>query len=225
MERFIGEGNQLPGAQTLVWRRGELVDFQSAGYRDRDNRLPVEEDTIFRIYSMPKPLVSVAAMMLFEEGHFQLFTPVSEFIPGFRNLKVFKEEDSETGAWVTEKPNHPVTIHELLTHTSGLPYGLQAAHHPVARRYNEMQLEGDALPLDQVVEKILEQPLAFQPGSRWHYSGSTDVLARVVEIISGKSIDQFLQQRLFDPLGMKDTGYFLPAEKHGHLSEIYCIAN
>ena len=225
MERFIGEGNQLPGAQAIVWRRGELVDFQSAGYRDRENRLPVEEDTIFRIYSMTKPIVSVAAMMLFEEGHFQLFTPVSEFIPGFRNLQVFKEEDPETGAWVTEKPNHPVTIHELLTHTSGLTYGLQAAHHPVARRYNEMQLEGDALPLDQVVEKILEQPLAFQPGSRWHYSVSTDVLARVVEIISGKSIDQFLQQRLFDPLGMKDTGYFLPAEKHGRLSEIYCIAN
>ena len=145
MERFIGEGNQLPGAQALVWRSGELVDFQSAGYRDRENRLPVEEDTIFRIYSMTKPIVSVAAMMLFEEGHFQLFTPVSEFIPGFRNLQVFKEEDPETGAWVTEKPNHPVTIHELLTHTSGLTYGLQAAHHPVARRYNKMQLEGDAL--------------------------------------------------------------------------------
>ena len=93
MERFIGEGNQLPGAQALVWRRGELVDFQSAGYRDRENRLPVEEDTIFRIYSMTKPIVSVAAMMLFEEGH-SSFYPVSEFIPGFRNLQVFKEEDT-----------------------------------------------------------------------------------------------------------------------------------
>ena len=128
MELFIGEGNQLPGAQTLVWRREELVDFQSAGYRDRENRLPVEENTIFRIYSMTKPIVSVAAMMLFEEGHFQLFTPVSEFIPGFRNLQVFKEEDPETGAWGTEKPNHPVTIHELLTHTSGLTYGLSLIH-------------------------------------------------------------------------------------------------
>ncbi|HJO44459.1 MAG TPA: serine hydrolase domain-containing protein, partial [SAR324 cluster bacterium] len=189
LERFIGEGNQLPGAQTLLWRRGELVDFQSAGFRDRENRLPVEEDTIFRIYSMTKPLISAAMMMLFEEGHFQLFSPVSEFIPGFRNLQVFQKEDPQTVEWITEKMEHPVTFHELLTHTSGLTYGLQAAHHPVARRYNEMNLEGDSFSLEQVVDKILEQPLAFQPGSHWHYSASTDVLARVVEVISGKSID------------------------------------
>ncbi len=225
LERFIGEGNQLPGAQTLLWRRGDLVDFQSAGFRDRENRLPVEEDTIFRIYSMTKPLISVAMMMLFEEGHFQLFSPVSEFIPGFRNLQVFQKEDPQTGEWITEKMEHPVTFHELLTHTSGLTYGLQAAHHPVARRYNEMNLEGDSLSLEQVVDKILEQPLAFQPGSHWHYSASTDVLARVVEVISGKSIDAFLRERLFEPLEMKDTGYFLPPEKHDRLSEIYCIAN
>ena len=180
----------------------------------------MEEDTIFRIYSMTKPIVSVAAMMLFEEGSFPAY-PVSD---SSRDSEIsrFSEEDPETGAWVTEKPNHPVTIRTSDPHFRTDLWS-SGAHHPVARRYNEMQ-QGDASPLDQVVEKILEQPLAFQPGSRWHTVSPPMYWPEWWKSFPEKASTSFCSKAV-RPLGMKDTGYFLPAEKHGRLSEIYCIAN
>ena len=221
----IGKPGQLPGAQVLVWRRGDLSYFRWAGYRDLERGLPIEEDTIFRIYSMTKPIVSVALLMLLEEGRFRLDTPASEFIPKFADLDVFAGVDEQTGEMQTEGCKKPVTIHQLLTHTSGLTYEMHAEQHPVAKLYKQSSAERAPLSLEGMVDHLLNFPLAFQPGTRWHYSVSTDVCARLVEIISGQPIDRFLQERIFGPLGMRDTGYHVPPQELSRLAELYSIAD
>ena len=221
----IGKPGQLPGAQVLVWRRGDLSYFRWAGYRDLERGLPIEEDTIFRIYSMTKPIVSVALLMLLEEGRFRLDTPASEFIPKFADLEVFAGVDGQTGEMQTEERKKPVTIHQLLTHTSGLTYEMHAEQHPVAKLYKQSSAERAPLSLEGMVDHLLNFPLAYQPGTRWHYSVSTDVCARLVEIISGQPIDRFLQERIFGPLGMRDTGYHVPPQELSRLAELYSIAD
>jgi len=221
----IGKPGQLPGAQVLVWRRGDLSYFRWAGYRDLERGLPIEEDTIFRIYSMTKPIVSVALLMLLEEGRFRLDTPASEFIPKFADLEVFAGVDEQTGEMQTEGCKKPVTIHQLLTHTSGLTYEMHAEQHPVAKLYKQSSAERAPLSLEGMVDHLLNFPLAFQPGTRWHYSVSTDVCARLVEIISGQPIDRFLQERIFGPLGMRDTGYHVPPQELSRLAELYSVAD
>ena len=221
----IGKPGQLPGAQVLVWRRGDLSYFRWAGYRDLERGLPIEEDTIFRIYSMTKPIVSVALLMLLEEGRFRLDTPASEFIPKFADLDVFAGVDEQTGEMQTEGCKKPVTIHQLLTHTSGLTYEMHAEQHPVAKLYKQSSAERAPLSLEGMVDHLLNFPLAYQPGTRWHYSVSTDVCARLVEIISGQPIDRFLQERIFGPLGMRDTGYHVPPQELSRLAELYSIAD
>ena len=221
----IGKPGQLPGVQVLVWRRGDLPYFRWAGYRDLERGLPIEEDTIFRIYSMTKPIVSVALLMLLEEGRFRLDTPASEFIPKFADLEVFAGVDEQTGEMQTEGCKKPVTIHQLLTHTSGLTYEMHAEQHPVAKLYKQSSAERAPLSLEGMVDHLLNFPLAFQPGTRWHYSVSTDVCARLVEIISGQPIDRFLQERIFGPLGMRDTGYHVPPQELSRLAELYSVAD
>ncbi len=221
----IGKPGQLPGAQVLVWRRGDLSYFRWAGYRDLERGLPIEEDTIFRIYSMTKPIVSVALLMLLEEGRFRLDTPASEFIPKFADLEVFAGVDEQTGEMQTEGCKKPVTIHQLLTHTSGLTYEMHAEQHPVAKLYKQSSAERASLSLEGMVDHLLNFQLAFQPGTRWHYSVSTDVCARLVEIISGQPIDRFLQERIFGPLGMRDTGYHVPPQELSRLAELYSVAD
>jgi len=221
----IGKPGQLPGAQVLVWRRGDLSYFRWVGYRDLERGLPIEEDTIFRIYSMTKPIVSVALLMLLEEGRFRLDTPASEFIPKFADLEVFAGVDEQTGEMQTEKCKKSVTIHQLLTHTSGLTYEMHAEQHPVAKLYKQSSAERAPLSLAGMVDHLLNFPLAYQPGTRWHYSVSTDVCARLVEIISGQPIDRFLQERIFEPLGMRDTGYHVPPQELSRLAELYSVAD
>jgi CubicO group peptidase (beta-lactamase class C family) len=225
LQRTIGQPGQLPGAQTLIWRRGQLADFRCAGLRDIERGLPVTEDTIFRIYSMTKPVVSVALLMLLEEGRFRLDSPASEFIPQFADLSVFSRMNEQTGELITMPLKSPVTVHQLLTHTSGLTYEMHAEQHPVGQAYKRTVSKREGASLKDMVEHLLTLPLAYQPGTRWHYSVSTDVVARLVEVISGKPIDQFLQERLFDPLGMKDTGYHVAPESRSRLAELYCVGN
>ena len=221
----IGKPGQLPGAQVLVWRRGDLAYFRWAGSLDIERGLPIEEDTIFRIYSMTKPIVSVALLMLLEEGHFCLDTPASDFLPKFAELNVFTGVDEQTGELEIEAQKRSVTIHQLLTHTSGLTYEMHSEQHPVAKLYKQTSAERIRLNLEGMVDQLLTFPLAYQPGTRWHYSVSTDVCARLVEIISGQPIDRFLQERIFWPLGMRDTGYYVPPHELSRLAELYSVAD
>ena len=204
LERFIGEGNQLPGAQTLVWHRGELVDFHSAGFRDRENQLPIEEDTIFRIYSMTKPIISVAFMMLYEEGHFFLTDPVSKYLPGFDSLRVIRDpNDGVMGE--TDPIETPINMIHLLSHTAGFSHGLGG--NQLEQDYNKAMYQREHGDIQSRMNAMLEMPLLGQPGEQWAYSGSPDVLSVLIEQFSGMSTADFIQQRIFDPLGMDDTGY------------------
>ncbi|MFL7790885.1 MAG: serine hydrolase domain-containing protein, partial [Anaerolineae bacterium] len=170
-------------------------------------------------YSMSKPITSVAAMMLYEEGQFQLNTPVSEFIPGFKDTKVFVRE-TESGLELADMEQE-MTIHHLLTHTSGLSYGFHEDV-PVDALYREARQNlGEGATLEKMVEALSALPLAFQPGQGWRYSFSTDVLGYVVQAVSGQPLDVFLQQRIFEPLGMVDTGFYVPAVKIDRFAALY----
>lgn len=204
--RYVDDG-RLPGWQLAITRRGKVVYASTYGLRDKEAGLPVEPDTIFRIYSMTKPITSVAAMMLYEEGAFELKEPLHHFIPAFQSARVWHGGSSV--APLTEPMAEPIRIWHLLTHTSGLTYGFHYAH-PVDELYRKAGFDfGSARDLDLAgaCEKWATLPLLFQPGSRWNYSVATDVLGRVVEVISGLSLDEFFAQRIFAPLGMKDSGF------------------
>lgn len=222
MQKYLDQ-KRLPGATTLVARQGQVVYCESLGYRDLETRQPMTPDTILRIYSMTKPITSVAAMMLYEEGYFQLDDPVAEFIPSFKDLQVYV---SGTGDKVITEPlNRPMTIHDLLTHTSGLIYGFGDSG-PLPELYKQSSTDFGTHDgkLADVVERLSKIPLSFQPGMRWNYGVSTDVLGRLVEIVSGRSLDDFLQNRILEPLNMQDTGFAIPAAKVDRLSALYeCI--
>lgn len=212
MGSYVDRG-KLAGLSTLVSRHGEIVHFESIGQRDRERGLPMERDSIFRIYSMSKPITSVALMMLYEEGHFQLNHEVSRYIPEFKKLRVWAGGTNE--AWATKEPARPMTIRDLLTHTSGLTYGFMNQH-PVDRMYRRGGIDGSAtsqLTLKDMVEKLADIPLLFSPGEHWNYSVSTDVCGYLVEVLSGRPLDEFLQARIFAPLGMVDTGFMVPNDK------------
>ncbi|NQV72614.1 beta-lactamase family protein [bacterium] len=219
MQRQIDE-EKMAGGISLVYRKGELVHLQTYGYRDLEQKLPMTEDTIFRIYSMSKPITSVAVMMLYEEGHFLLSTPVSDILPEFAGLQVYDESAPNKRAELVR----PVTIEDLLTHTSGLTYGeILGMRSPVDSMYAAADMLSGNPNLEDFVTDLTAIPLRFQPGERWHYSVSIDVLGRVVEVLSGQSFDEFLQERIFDPLGMTDTGFSVPAEDLDRFSKVYSI--
>jgi CubicO group peptidase (beta-lactamase class C family) len=201
--RYVEEG-KLAGAVTLVARRGQVVYFDAVGQADLNTGAPMTQDTLFRIYSMSKPITAVAAMMLYEEGAFQLSDPVSKFLPELANLEVLEEDGSRVPAAL-------ITMQQLLSHTAGFSYGFDP-NDPVDQLYRQSQLM-TSTDLNQFVERLATLPLKFQPGSRWHYSVAVDVTGAVVERISGQSFDEFLQQRLFAPLGMHDTFFAVPADK------------
>jgi CubicO group peptidase (beta-lactamase class C family) len=218
MQRTVDEG-KCAGILTMVARRGQIAHLDCFGMMDVEAGKPMQSDTIFRIYSMSKPVTSVAAMMLYEEGYFQLNTPVSEFIPGFKDTKVFVRE-TESGPELADMEQE-ITIHHLLTHTSGLSYGFHEDT-PVDALYREVRQNlGEGATLEKIVEALSGLPLAFQPGQGWRYSFSTDVLGCVVQVVSGQPFDVFLQQRIFEPLGMVDTGFYVPAEKIDRLAALY----
>ncbi|MEY2462548.1 MAG: hypothetical protein QOH64_686 [Acidimicrobiaceae bacterium] len=204
--RYVDDG-RLPGWLLLVSRGGQVVHLSTYGQRDKEAALPVELDTVFRMYSMTKPVTSVAAMMLYEEGAFELKDPVARFIPAFADMRVFK--GGSALAPVTVPATEPMRIWHLLTHTAGLTYGFHHAH-PVDAIYRAAGFEWGSPPgadLAECCEQWAQLPLLFEPGSEWNYSVSTDVLGRVVEVASGQTLDRFFAERIFEPLGMTDTGF------------------
>ncbi len=211
---------KISGCQTLVARRGHVAYFRSEGLMDIERNTPMLDDTIFRIYSMTKPITSVALMMLYERGHFQLADPVYNYIPEWRNLQVYV--GGEAPNFETRSPDRPMTIRDLMTHTSGLTYGGDP-NHPVDRAYQEQGVSqrGEGTTLRSMVEKMAGLPLKFSPGTRWHYSLSTDVLGYLVEVMSGMSFDTYLQENIFDPLEMVDTGFQLGEDKQTRFAANY----
>ena len=213
MQRYIDRG-ELAGIQAVVARRGELAYARCFGQMDVAAGKPVQWDTMWRIYSMSKPITSVAVMMLYEEGHFHLTDPVSRFIPAFQEAKVFAGGTED--AFETVDPLREITIHDLLTHTAGLAYGL-SPDDAVEKIYIKQMWESEGFdrstPLADVIDTVAALPLAYQPGTDWRYSMATDVLGYLVQVVSGMPFDVFLQERILDPLGMIDTHFAVPRDK------------
>ena len=212
-ERYIQPG-KIAGCQVMVSRHRVPAYFQSFGDRDRERNKPVTDDTIFRIYSMTKPITSVALMMLFEEGRFQLNDPVYRFLPGWRDQQVWVQGEGDT--LETRPPASPMTMRHILSHTAGLTYGalLAADPHPVNAVYQRLGVQrGDGETIASFADKLAQVPLRYDPGTRWLYSLATDVCGCLVETISGQKFEDFLQQRIFQPLGMDDTGFWVPEHK------------
>jgi len=199
MQRYVDE-HKLPGVITVVARRGRIVHFQVVGRSDIENNKPMKTDTILRFYSMSKPVTSVAAMMLLQDGKFQLDDPVSKYISEFKDLQV--RERNGDGETVLRAPKREMTIRDLLRHTSGLTY-----------RYANANVLTRDQTLKDMAGKLGKRPLVFDPGTRWNYSVSTDVLGYLVEVVSGKPLDRFFQEEIFEPLDMRDTGFHVPADK------------
>ncbi len=217
--RYVDEG-LLKGWLLTVSRHGKLAYVASNGQRDAEAGLPVETDTLWRIYSMTKPITSVATMMLYEEGAFELTDPVSRYIPSFKDQRVFTGGSDQRP--VTVPASEPVRIWHLLTHTSGLTYAFHRMN-PVDAMYRAAGFDLGLRPgtLEESVDIWAAQPLLFQPGSEWNYSVSTDVLGRLVEVVSGQSLDEFFAQRLFGPLGMTDTAFYAQPDDLGRLAALY----
>ncbi len=221
--RYVDDG-RLPGWLILVARRGRVVHLDTYGYRDREQGLPVELDTVFRIYSMTKPITSVAAMMLWEEGAFELKDPVSRFIPAFADTRVWRSGSVTNPA--LEPMTEPMQIWHLLSHTSGLTYGFLYAH-PVDELYRRAGFEWGTpagQDLAAVCDTLAGLPLLFQPGREWNYSMATDVLGRVVEVVSGQPLDVFFAERIFRPLGMTDTAFWADGDRAQRLAALYAPA-
>lgn len=222
LQSEIAKGN-IPGAVMLIKRHGKVAYFQNFGTRDPGTKAAMSPDTIFRIYSMSKPITSVAAMMLVEDGKMLLDDPVSKYIPAFADVKVGVEKKGEDGSVGLDlvAPRRPMTIQDLMRHTSGLTYGF-FGEGAVKKAYVDAKLFSEDVDNAGFADKIAKLPLAYQPGTTWDYSHSTDVLGRVIEVVSGKTLFQFEKERILDPLGMKDTGFYVtdPA-KQPRIAEPY----
>src|SRR3982075_4743124 len=217
--RYIDAG-RFPGTQLLVYRRGNIVHPGVQGFADLERKAQVEDDTIFRIYSMTKPITSVAFMMLIEEGRVALDEPVHKYIPEWKNLGVFQAGTAP--AFLTRPPSRPMLIVDLLRHTSGLTYGFQERTNVDAayreKKIGEIEKAGT---LQSMIDDLAKIPLEFSPGEAWNYSVSTDVIGYLVGLISGMPFEQFLKQRIFNPLGMNDTDFFVPADKAHRFAACY----
>jgi CubicO group peptidase (beta-lactamase class C family) len=215
------ESGRLPGWQIAVMRRGNLVHHATYGKRNLETGADWTPDTIVRMYSMSKPITSVALMLLHEEGRIQLTDLVSKFIPAFADTPVYRSGSFQ--APVTEPQTEPMRIWHLLTHTSGLTYGFHNSHATDAMYRNDGFEWGipTGLDLADCCNRWAALPLVFQPGSEWNYGVSTDVLGRIVEVVSGQPLDEFLRERIFEPLGMVDTGFWVPEHKRDRFAELY----
>ena len=217
-QNYINPG-KIPGCQVLIGRRGHVAYFRSFGFADKEREVAVRDDTIFRIYSMTKPITSIALMMLFEEGRLQLTDPVYKFIPSWKNQRVWVKGEGKS--MELRSPSEPVSIAHLLSHTSGLTYGesLFPSDHPVDKLYGSIR--EDKKSLAAFVDELAQIPLRFDPGTRWCYSLSTDVCGALVEIISGQTFSEFLSERIFIPLEMFDTAFTISDEKVPRLAANY----
>jgi CubicO group peptidase (beta-lactamase class C family) len=209
---------QLPGVVTILARHGKVVEERAYGKKDVASGAPMTKDTIFRIYSMTKLVTGVAMMILYEEGKWHPLDQVSKYIPEFAHLKVFKGMD-ESGKMILEDPVHPPTMRELMTHTAGFTYGFFGTS-LVDKMYRDQQV-WQSQSLQEMIDKLAKIPLLYQPGTRWVYGASMDIQGYVVEKLSGQSLPDFMQQRIFEPLGMKDTGFFVPPDKRNRFATLY----
>lgn len=214
------ENKRIAGAVTMVVRHGQVAWFKAQGMADREAAKPMQRDSIFRICSMTKPITSAAVMMLYEEGRFMLDDPVSKYLPEFKNPKVLAKQAN--GQSYTIPATREITIRDLLRHTSGITYHWNGELGPA---YNEAKVAHGLLQYDgtigESVRNLAGMPLLFSPGERWEYSLSVDVLGRLVEVVSGKPLDEFFRTRIFEPLGMKDTYFYLPDDKVARLAAAY----
>ena len=213
--RYV-ESGKLAGGVTCVSRHGQIAHFETFGYQNRETKKSMAKDSIFRIYSMTKPIASVALMILYEEALFNLTDEVSQYIPAFKDVKVWGLNG------VLESPNRPMTIQDLLRHTAGLSYGsFIESQSPVDKLYDEADLFNPELTNKEVVSRIASLPLMFHPGEKWHYSVATDVVGYLVEVLSGKSLADFMQEKIFDPLGMVDTAFHIDPAKLDRFCTLY----
>jgi CubicO group peptidase (beta-lactamase class C family) len=208
------KNNELPGAVVLIARNGKIVLFESYGFRDKEAKVAMTNDTIFRIASMTKPIVTLAAMMLMEEGKLTLADRVSMYIPAFADTKVAAQKKNADGTveQVLLPQFRPMTVHDLMRHTSGLTYGAAGAN-PVKQSYLDMKVNDRSQTNAEMADKLAKLALLYQPGTTWEYSMSTDVLGRVVEVASGMPLDKFIEERITKPLKMGDTGFEVSADK------------
>jgi CubicO group peptidase (beta-lactamase class C family) len=216
MQKYIDQ-QLVAGTVTIVARQGKVVHFEAQGYMDAENKIPMRKDALFRIASMTKPITSVALMMLWEEGKFQLSDPVEKYLPEFKNQKVSTTSDASnrTGQLVPVK--HPATIREMLTHTAGLANSYLGN---VAFVDEETAVRNDDTT-ETLIKRIAALPLNYQPGEAWQYSPATDVVGRLVEVISGQPLDKYMQEKIFNPLDMHDTHFFLDDTQGGRLTAQY----
>jgi CubicO group peptidase (beta-lactamase class C family) len=217
MKQIVDQG-KLSGVVTMVARHGKVVQFEASGKRDIAANAPMPKDAIFRIYSMSKPITGVAMMMLFEEGKWQLNDPVAKYIPEFANLKVYAGANGDGP--ILQNQAHPMTMRELMSHNAGFTYGF-FSNTPV----DKMQRDADVLnvdnTLDEFIKRMAKLPLNAQPGSEWHYSVSVDIQGYIVQKLSGMPFEDFLEKRIFKPLGMVDTAFYVPKEKLNRFAELY----
>ena len=221
--RYVDDG-RLPGWQVMVSRHGKVAHLSSYGLADKEAGRAVEPDTIFRIYSMTKPITSVAAMMLWEQGAFELNDPISKWLPEFADMRIYVGGPAAKA--VTQPATEPIRVWHLLTHTAGLTYGFHRVH-VTDEIYRNAGFEfgnPQGFDLAQCVEAWASLPLAFEPGTEWLYSVATDVLGRLVEVVSGQPLDRFFDEQIFTPLGMTDTGFHVEAERQNRLAALYAVA-
>ncbi len=211
------DSKQLAGAVTILARHGRVVEYRTYGQRDLATGAAMTKDTIFRDYSMTKPVTGVAMMILYEEGKWQPSDPISKYIPEFAHLKVFKGTDAD-GKMILVDPDHAPTMRELMTHTAGFGYGMGKG--PVDALYHDLDVMHSA-NLQEMIEKLAKIPLYYQPGKGWLYSSSMDVQGYIVEKLSGKSLPDFMREHIYAPLGMRDAGFFVPADKRQRFATLY----
>jgi CubicO group peptidase (beta-lactamase class C family) len=216
MQGYIDQG-KLAGTLTLVARNGKIVYLNAQGMQDREAGIAMSEDTIFRIYSMSKPVTAVAAMTLWEQGKFHMFDPIAKYLPELANMKVYVSGSGDD--MVVEDAKSPIRIIDLFMHTSGFSYGFSNSE--VDKLYKKMLSKPDQLNRDNILTKFAELPLTHQPGTAWNYGVSTDIIGFLVEKLSGKKLGEYMQETIFRPLGMKDTGFYVPADKVDRLTQIY----
>jgi CubicO group peptidase (beta-lactamase class C family) len=220
MQRFVDSGD-VAGIVTLTWRHGEIAQADALGFRDTESRTPMTRDTLFRIASMTKPVTSVAALMLVEEGRMALESPVAHWLPELASPRVLLDPDGSLSQ--TEPARRPITLLDLLTHRAGFAYHFTASNELAAayeRVFNGFDAHVDPA---RWLEHVAELPLIFHPGERWHYGIATDVLGALVQRVAGMPLGEFFRTRIFEPLGMTDTGYFVTPEQAGRLATSYVI--
>ncbi len=217
MAKVVSDG-RVAGMTTLLARHGKIVGFKTYGKADLDKNKPMTEDTIFRIYSMTKPVTGVAMMILFEEGKWRLDDPVTRYIPEFKALKVVKSINPD-GSLVLEDMKRPPTMREIMSHTAGFGYGL-AEEHPVDKMFREKQVLSST-SLKEMIDRTAQIPLMYQPGTNWYYSSAVDIQGYLVEKLSGQKFGDFLAERVFKPLKMNDTGFYTGADKADRLAAVY----